>query len=97
MNFQSPSDDVVLETKESNRDIVQIKQVVPVIGEVQGAPLPSESSSTVAYRIPVELVWKNVNIVTKAKKNFRKILFDVSGVVKSGQFLAIIGASGIYF
>jgi ABC-type multidrug transport system ATPase subunit len=54
----------------------------------------SGSMSTVASRIPVELVWKEVNIVTKSKKNFRQILHHVSGIVKPGQFLAIIGASG---
>ena len=50
--------------------------------------------STVASRIPVELVWKDLNIFTKSKKNYRSILKNVSGVVRPGQFLAIIGASG---
>ena len=67
---------------------------------LQGAPLRSlcsevsGSMSTVASRIPVELVWKDLNIFTKSKKNYRSILKDVSGVVRPGQFLAIIGASG---
>mgnify|MGYP002714493810 CR=1 FL=1 len=54
----------------------------------------SGSMSTVASRIPVELVWKDINIMTKSKKNFRGILHHVSGIVKPGEFLAIIGASG---
>ena len=49
------------------------------------------SSSLSVSRIPVELVWKNVTITAPGGK---KILHDVSGMVKTGQFLAIIGASG---
>ena len=55
----------------------------------------SESMSTIATRIRVELVWKDLYIETKQKKtNARKILIDVCGKVKAGEFLAIIGASG---
>ena len=58
------------------------------------AGVVSGSMSTLASRIPVELAWRDLNIYTKSKKNFRSILHDVSGIVKPGQFLAIIGASG---
>eukprot|EP00826_Nyctotherus_ovalis_P023141 TRINITY_DN1780_c0_g1_i11.p1 TRINITY_DN1780_c0_g1~~TRINITY_DN1780_c0_g1_i11.p1 ORF type:complete len:674 (-),score=180.39 TRINITY_DN1780_c0_g1_i11:236-2257(-) len=64
---------------------------VPVLSILS---MNSGSMSTVASRIPVELVWKEINITTRSKKNFRKILHNVSGIVKPGQFLAIIGASG---
>ena len=66
----------------------------------QGFPLNAvavknlESGSTIAYRIPVELAWRDLDIQTKSKKNFRSILHHVSGIVKPGEFLAIIGASG---
>eukprot|EP00826_Nyctotherus_ovalis_P004756 TRINITY_DN1104_c0_g5_i2.p1 TRINITY_DN1104_c0_g5~~TRINITY_DN1104_c0_g5_i2.p1 ORF type:complete len:667 (-),score=156.46 TRINITY_DN1104_c0_g5_i2:175-2175(-) len=73
-----------------------------VAPEVKASEMPalsmlsvgSGSMSTVNSRIPVELVWKDINIVTKSKSNYRKILHNVSGIVKPGQFLAIIGASG---
>ena len=61
------------------------------LNELGGA---SGSMSTIASRIPVELAWRDLNINTKSKKNFRSILHHVSGIVKPGQFLAIIGASG---
>ena len=66
----------------------------------QGIPLNAipiknlESGSTIASRIPVELAWRDLDIQTKSKKNFRSILHHVSGIVKPGEFLAIIGASG---
>eukprot|EP00826_Nyctotherus_ovalis_P001542 TRINITY_DN1024_c0_g1_i9.p1 TRINITY_DN1024_c0_g1~~TRINITY_DN1024_c0_g1_i9.p1 ORF type:complete len:319 (+),score=84.98 TRINITY_DN1024_c0_g1_i9:237-1193(+) len=52
------------------------------------------SPSSIASRIPVELVWKNLTISTKSRKKLRIIINNVSGIVKSCQFLAIIGASG---
>jgi len=64
---------------------------VPILSMLS---MGSGSMSTVSSRIPVELVWRDVNIVTKSKKNFRHILHHCSGIVKPGQFLAIIGASG---
>lgn len=81
----------------------ELNNVTPVVEEPVEAPqvpvlsmfsMNSRSMSTVASRIPVELVWKNINIATRSKKSYRKILHDCSGVVKPGQFLAIIGASG---
>ena len=47
-------------------------------------------------RIPVELAWKDVTITTKSKGAPKTILNQVSGLVKPGQFLAIIGASGLF-
>lgn len=81
----------------------ELNNATPVAEEPAKAPqvpvlsmlsMNSGSMSTVASRIPVELVWKNINIATKSKKFYRKILHDCSGIVKPGQFLAIIGASG---
>lgn len=70
---------------------VKAAEIVPVQSMFS---MVSGGTSTVASRIPVELVWKNINIATKSKKNYRKIIHNVSGIVKPGQFLAIIGASG---
>jgi len=46
---------------------------------------------------PVELIWKNVTstiTVGRRKKKTRKLLNNVSGYVRPGQLLAIMGPSG---
>ena len=62
------------------------------IKSLAGAPVASASLSTA--RIHVELVWQNVSITVAGDASGKKILSNVSGIVKPGQFLAIIGASG---
>jgi len=79
----------------SNQELATSGDLKPVdVPVLSVLSMGAQSMSTIASRIPVELVWKNINIVTKSKKSFRHILHHCSGIVKPGQFLAIIGASG---
>lgn len=47
-------------------------------------------------RVPMEMVWEEVNVAVRDpenKENPKKVLVDVSGRVKTGEFLAIMGAT----
>jgi ABC-type glutathione transport system ATPase component len=65
-----------------------------------------EKIDTIRQKVkkPIQITWKNIRITAvppkpKCKKNAepappKEIIRDVSGTVKPGEFLAIIGASG---
>jgi ABC-type transport system involved in cytochrome bd biosynthesis fused ATPase/permease subunit len=38
--------------------------------------------------------WENINFSVPFKKETKQLLFDVSGEVKSGEVIAIMGGSG---
>ena len=81
-------------TRPINPEVNIIQKSVPEGMPIKSVQSLSGSISTIESRICVELVWKNINIHTKSKKDYRQIMHNVSGVVKPGEFLAIIGASG---
>ena len=92
-NFASPT------TERINMEDPVTNQVILPIPSLSndGAPLKSigvSGSSSIRNRIRVELIWEHLNIETKNTKDARKILIDCNGIVRPGQFLAIIGASG---
>ena len=59
-------------------------------------PLLKESSYRKPER-PIDLEWHNFSVVISTLKGPKKILSNCTGYVKHGQFLSIMGPSGIVF
>lgn len=94
----------------SNQQDKKIGSEVPKDDEMQIGKMPRETNSLHQKRILVQLTWNDIVVVPKDQiekqccgnqpnytdAEVKKILNHVSGTVKPNQFLAIIGASGIY-
>ncbi len=61
--------------------------------EIPLKPIHSRNPSAVP---PSDFTWCKVNLTVKVGKSQKQLLSDVSGNVKAGQVVAIMGGSGIY-
>eukprot|EP00698_Gefionella_okellyi_P019109 TRINITY_DN580_c0_g2_i1.p1 TRINITY_DN580_c0_g2~~TRINITY_DN580_c0_g2_i1.p1 ORF type:complete len:1354 (-),score=287.08 TRINITY_DN580_c0_g2_i1:518-4579(-) len=86
-------------------EITETGQVVPIAGESPSATASSVgtidyNSRTVPDTIalekvtPVEIKWSNIALEVKVKKEWKRVLDDVSGRARPGEMVAIMGSSG---